>query len=165
MRCVLLLALFACRVLSQTGGTLRLQTFQAAPGSPVRTGSSKLGDTQSSPDFNWAPQSPGGTLSVGTQTIILSPVPAGVNGTNQVYTVHIADSAPEDAPVTGGTAISGASSGTLIITCAHAHTGAWTVSSSTSGITEAANYVAALGGGTVNIPLGTYQLYSTVLGR
>lgn len=98
--------------------------------------------------YNFAPQSPGGSLIVGSNVITLSPVPKGVNGTNTGYSVYISggSGSPEAAAVTGGTAVSGAASGTLIVTCANPHSGAWTVASATGGIQEAICDMPANGG-------------------
>lgn len=116
--------------------------------------------------FDFAAQAPGGTLSPGLNVITLSPVPAGVNGAGSYNTAHylyISDGTgtPEAVLVGGGTAVSGAASGTVIVTCANSHTGAWTIRSATSGIQEAINSL-PLRGGTVHVPAGSFPIYATV---
>lgn len=88
-------------------------------------------------NYNWTPQTPGGTLSAGSNTITLSPVPTGVAGSNIGFYVYITGTGtPEACLVTGGTAVSGASTGTLIMTCSGAHSAGWTVQSASSGMGE-----------------------------
>src|SRR6202162_3594867 len=89
-------------------------------------------------DYIFTPQTPGGSLSAGSNTITLSPVPLGINGTDVHHYVYISSGTgtPEACLITGGTAVSGAASGTIVVTCAYTHTGAWTVSTATSGVQE-----------------------------
>ncbi|HZO57460.1 MAG TPA: hypothetical protein VFB63_32410, partial [Bryobacteraceae bacterium] len=63
--------------------------------------------------FNFLPQSPGGSLSVGSNTITLSPVPDGVNGSNSDHYLYISGGVgtAEAVLITGGSAVSGAASG------------------------------------------------------
>jgi hypothetical protein len=84
-------------------------------------------------------QSPGGNLIIGANVITLAPVPLGVNGTNQNHWLYISGGvgAAEPVLITGGTAVSGAATGTVIVTCANAHSGAWTIRSATAGGQEA----------------------------
>ena len=112
----------------------------------------------------FAPQAPGGNLIVGSNVITLSPVPQGVNGTDQSHFLYISGGTgtPEAALITGGTAVAGAPSGTLIVTCVNTHSGAWTIQSATSGISEAISRVNAAGGGTVQIPQGVFPLHSRI---
>jgi hypothetical protein len=125
--------------------------------------------------FNFSAQAPGGSLVVGTNLITLSPVPEGVNGTDTFHYLYISGGtgAAEVVPITGGTAVAGAASGTIFVTCANAHSGAWTIRSATAGIQEAISSIgpthaayagdgATTGGGTVYIAPGTYTLFGTV---
>lgn len=90
---------------------------------------------------DFAAQSPSGSLIVGSNTIRLTPVPRGVNGTDTGHYLYITGGTgtAEAVLITGGTAISGAATGTVIVTCANTHSGAWTIKSATSGIQEAHN--------------------------
>jgi hypothetical protein len=101
--------------------------------------------------YNWS-QSPADNLATaGTNTIHLTPCPAGVdtsNNTSAQYAVYIAGTGTaEAAPVTGGTCASGGSTGTIIVTTAHAHSAGYTVGSANGGNQEAIN-VATAGGAT-----------------
>lgn len=98
--------------------------------------------------FNFAAQSPGGSLIVGANTITLSPVPAGVNGVDTGHALYISGGTgtAEAATIIGGTAVAGAPSGTLIIQCANTHSGAWTIQSASGGIQEALCSLPANGG-------------------
>ena len=112
-----------------------------------------------STDFNFTPRSPGGSLSIGVNVVTLTTCPFGVNGSNTKHYLYISGGtgAAEPVLITGGTCTSNAPSGTVIFTAANTHTGAWTVSSGTVGITEAA-YTLPAGGGLVYVPEGTHQL-------
>jgi hypothetical protein len=112
----------------------------------------------------FTPQSPGGSLTVGTNSIVLSPVPAGVNGSDTGHYLYIdqGTGTPEPVPITGGNAVAGASSGTIFVTCANPHSGAWRIYSATSGIQEAVNAAGAAGGGIIYIGPGTHNMYGTV---
>jgi hypothetical protein len=115
--------------------------------------------------FQFPAQTPGGTLSTGNQVITLSPVPKGVNGTDQNHYLYISGGTgtAEAVPITGGTAVSGAASGTVIVQCAHTHSGAWTIQSATAGIQEAYQTLATTGkGGTVWIATGTNLVYTAI---
>lgn len=114
-------------------------------------------------DYNWS-QTPGGSLTVGSNAITLTPVPLGVSGTNVGHRVYISGGTGTAEPVviTGGTAVSGAATGTLIFTAVNTHTGAWTASSASFGLQEAINVVGVAGGGTIRLPTGTSTLLGTV---
>jgi hypothetical protein len=82
----------------------------------------------------------GGSMTGGTPaTCTISPVPYGVNATDVGHVLTINDGAStENVTITGGTAVAGSASGTLIFTPVHNHTGgAWTIGSSTVGLDEA----------------------------
>ena len=105
--------------------------------------------------YNFAPQTPGGSLSVGANTVTLSPVPPGVNGTDVGHYLYISGGfgTAEQVLITGGTAVAGSASGTVIVVCAGSHALGWTIQSATSGIQEA--IASLLFGGTVQLPIGT----------
>lgn len=98
--------------------------------------------------YNFVPQTPGGTLSTGNQVITLTPVPKGVNGSDVNHYLYISGGTgtAEAVLITGGTAVSGAASGTVIVNCANTHSGAWTIQSATAGIFEAYISLPATGG-------------------
>lgn len=114
--------------------------------------------------FLFTPQTPGGTLNPGSNVINLSPVPVGVNGSNTNHFLYISGGtgAAERVLITGGTAVSGAASGTVIVTCANTHSGAWTISSATAGGQEA--YWSNGGTGRVHImwPSGSFQFHAPI---
>lgn len=116
-----------------------------------------------STNFDFAPQSPGGTLSTGNQVITLAPVPQGVNGsdTNHYLYIQGGTGTAEAVPITGGTAVSGAANGTVIVNCAYTHSGAWTIQSATRGIQEAITY-AGTNPFHLYIPAGTYHIYGPI---
>jgi hypothetical protein len=113
--------------------------------------------------YNFPSQSFTGGLTAGVgASVMLSPVPYGVNGGDAYHYLYINDGANSEAVlITGGTAVSGAASGTVQFTPAINHPGAWSLSSASSGIFEAMNTLPA-NGGTVNIPPGTWNLYQTL---
>jgi hypothetical protein len=110
-----------------------------------------------SADYDFPAQTPGGSLSVGANTITLSPMPAGVtSGSINVAYLYISGGtgAAEAVLITGWTAT------TVTVTCANTHTGAWTIGSATAGIQEA--IFAAGASGAVRLPAGNVYLYGTV---
>jgi hypothetical protein len=113
--------------------------------------------------YDFAPQSPGGALSIGNNTITLAPVPKGVNGSDANHYLYISGGTGTAEPVliSGGTAVSGAVSGTVIVSCANAHSGAWTIKSATAGIQEALGITSG-GRMMVVIPPGTSNIYATI---
>jgi len=113
-----------------------------------------------SSDYDFPAQTPGGTLTatVGA-SITLSPVPLGINGSDSNHYVYISggSGSAEACLITGGSAVSGASSGTITFTPANSHSGAWTVTSATGGVQEAIS-VLPLGNNQVIVPAGTTTL-------
>src|SRR5215471_1160560 len=89
--------------------------------------------------YTFTPQAPGGSLIVGANTITLSPVPAGVNGSDVNHYLYVSGGTGTAEPVKiiGGSAVAGAASGTLIVQCANTHSGAWTIQTATGGGAEA----------------------------
>jgi hypothetical protein len=116
-----------------------------------------------SPDYNFPPQSPGGSLVVGQNVITLTPVPLGVNGTDRFHYLYISGGTgtAEGVLITGGTAVAGATTGTVIVSCANTHTGAWTIQSASTGIKEAS--CAQNETGTVRMPTGTLTLRASLV--
>jgi hypothetical protein len=116
--------------------------------------------------FQFPALAPGGSLSVGANVITVAPVPRGVNGTDQNHFLYISGGtgAAEAVPIIGGTAVSGAASGTVIVQCANTHSGGWTIASATAGIQEAYQTLVTAGtGGTVYIAAQTNTIYSGVM--
>ena len=113
-----------------------IESFLGPNGQNVNTAAGGVYPTRT---YNFTPQSPGGSLSVGSNVITLAPVPLGVNGSDVNHPLYISGGTgtAEASLITGGTAVSGAASGALFLTCANAHSGAWTISSATGGIQEA----------------------------
>jgi hypothetical protein len=112
--------------------------------------------------YDFPPQTPGGTLTAGTNQITLSPVPLGVNGSDSSHYLYIdqGTGTPEAVLITGGSATSGSASGTLFISCAGSHSGTWRISSATGGIQEAVysgpQPVAVL------LPNGVYTIHAPI---
>jgi hypothetical protein len=115
-----------------------------------------------SSNYNFPTINPSGSLAAAPGNVItLAPVPLGINGTNTNHYVYIAGTGtPEVCLITGGTAISGAPSGTIIITCAGTHSAGFTLQSATAGIQEA---IWATGGhGQVKVPPQAYTIYGKI---
>lgn len=116
-----------------------------------------------SSDYNFPAQTPGGSISIGSNTVSLSPCPLGVNGSDSSHYLYLSGGTgtAEGALITGGTCTSGASSGTVIVTAGNTHSGAWTVTSVGGGSPEAA--IAAGVGAVIQIPQGiTLHVYAPV---
>ena len=118
--------------------------------------------TLSAAFYAFAPQSPGGSLIAGNNVITLSPVPAGVNGSDTHHPLYVSGGTgtAEACTITGGAGVAGQSSGQIIMSCANAHSGAWTVQSATAGIQEA--IVSAAGPSRVAVNTGTFPMYGPV---
>jgi len=120
--------------------------------------------------YDFAAQTPGGSLVVGANSITLTPVPAGINGSNTGHSLYISGGTgtAEAALIIGGSAVSGAATGTVIVQCANTHSGAWTIKSATAGIMEAlyaAGQVGNVAQGSILIPAGTHTIYGTIVLR
>lgn len=93
------------------------------------------------PDFyNFTSQTPNIAMTGGVAaTLPMSPCPLGVNGSDgaHYYWISGGTGTAEAVLGTGGTCVSGAASGTLIVLPLNNHSGAYTISSATSGIQEA----------------------------
>ncbi len=117
-----------------------------------------------SSDFDFPAQQPGGSLTGGVgASITLTPVPLGVNGADTLHQVYLSagTGAAEAVTITGGSATSGSSSGTITFVPANSHSGAWTVSSATQGIQEAISYLPS-GVNEVWVTAGTITLNGNV---
>jgi len=110
----------------------------AGPAGPTGpTGPAGGGIVASSYTFT---RTPGGSLSAGAPaTVTVAPVPVGVNGSDLGHYIYITGGTgtAEAVLITGGTAVSGASTGTLSFTPLNNHTGAWTLTSASGGLQEA----------------------------
>lgn len=116
-------------------------------------------------DYNFPAQSPGGTLTAGSNTITLHPVPLGVNGNDTNHWLYVSGGLGTAEPclINGGSGTSGAASGTISLNCSNIHSGAWTVQSSTSGIQESLQAAKTAGGGIAALSAATtYNIYSQV---
>ncbi len=111
--------------------------------------------------YNFSAQSPGGSLIAGNNSITMTPVPAGVNGTDQNHYLYVSGGTgtPEPCLITGGSGTAGQASGQIILNCTGSHTGAWTLTSATAGITEA---MITAGNGLIYVPPGTYNVYAAI---
>lgn len=78
------------------------------------------------------------TAGIG-KSVTLSPCPKGVSGTNLNHPIRIFDGSgtEEVTYIAGGSCISGATSGTIIIDVINTHSGAFKISTATHGIREA----------------------------
>lgn len=146
--------------------TFRRQ-FSIAGGELARNNASYNFLTQaqgtSATPIQFAVTSPGGTMTTAVSvTVTLTPVPPGVNGTDAHHHVRVSGGtgAAESVLITGGTAVSGAASGTLIFTPANSHSGAWKLGSATSGIQEAVVECGSIG--RVKVLEGDWPLYAGV---
>lgn len=152
-----------CAPLLPTG--TQTQFLQIAPntGNSTTLRMVSLPTVQAS-DYAFTPQAPGGSLSIGSNVIALAPVPVGVNGSDLNHYLYISGGSgtAESVIIIGGTAVSAAASGTVIVTCVNTHTGAWTVGPSAGGLIEALTAASAAGGGTVVVPNGTTVAHSHI---
>jgi hypothetical protein len=109
-------------------------------------------------NYNFTAQTPGGSITASIiNTVTLTPVPAGVNGADAGHMLYLSGGTgtAEAVLISGGTAVSGTATGTIFFTPAHAHSGAWTVTSAAAGIPEALQVLVTAGGGTVVAGGGT----------
>lgn len=108
-------------------------------------------------NFVFTPQSPGGTILAGiTNTITLTPVPLGVNGTDVGHNLYLStcSSGAQKVLITGGTAVGGASSGTITFTPANSCTAGWAISTATGGVAEAQQHLVTAYAGSGIVQLG-----------
>lgn len=118
----------------------------------------------SNTDYIFTPQTPNTPLTAGIiNTITLTPVPLGVNGTDKCHYLYISGGTgiAEAILISGGSAVANATSGTISFTPVNNHSGAYTISSATAGIAEAE--VSLLpGGGVINIAAGSFTIYGAI---
>lgn len=109
-------------------------------------------------------QTPSGTLTGGTPaTVTLAPVPLGLNAADVGHYVELPDHGTAEAVlITGGTAVAGASTGTITFTPAHSHSAGFAITTASGGIAEAVNAASAGGGGTVMMPGGNITINATI---
>jgi hypothetical protein len=96
--------------------------------------------------YDFTPQTPGTAISPGNNTITVAPVPEGVSGTDANHYLYLfgGTGTAEACLIAGGTAVSGAATGTLILNCAFSHTGSWQLKSATVRSSPKAGTSAAL---------------------
>ena len=116
--------------------------------------------------YAWA-QTPGGTLTGGSvNTVTLTPVPPGVNGTDKRHYVYVSGGtgAPEPVLIVGGTAVAGAASGTILFTPVNNHTGSWSIGTATAGGQEALQQTcySPNAAGIVSYGPGEHHIYAPV---
>jgi hypothetical protein len=141
-----------------------ITAIESALGPNLANVSSAGGPAILSSNYRWQ-RVPGGTLVAGLNVVTLTPVPKGVNGTNTYHYLYVSGGtgAAEACLISGGTAVAGAASGTVFITCANAHSGAWTIGTSSDGIQEAIwslpKDAGGAEGGVINLPPGMLPIY------
>jgi hypothetical protein len=110
----------------------------------------------------FTPLTPGGALANGNNTVTLSLVPPGVNGSDANHWLWVSGGTgtAEPCKVNGGTGVASQVNGQIILACTGSHTNAWTVQSATGGIQEAMQAASTAGGGTALARVGTYPLYA-----
>lgn len=118
--------------------------------------------TVAAADYVFPAQTPGGSLVSGNNTVTLTPVPLGVNGTDTGHYLYVSagSGAAESCLITGGTAVSGGTSGTVVINCSNVHNGAWTIQSATEGLKEAEEILktgSSTGGGSIILAPGLFS--------
>ena len=88
------------------------------------------------------------SLIAGNNSLTMTPVPPGVNGSDTGHAVYVSGGAgtAEACVITGGSGTSGQPSGQIIMNCASSHSGAWAVQSASGGIQEAICSLPASGG-------------------
>jgi hypothetical protein len=94
------------------------------------------------------------------KTITLSPCPFGVAGTdtNHYLYIYAGTGTAEAVLITGGTCTTGNVGGTVVVTTANAHSGAWIIASATAGGQEA--FYATAGSFELWYKAGTYDFYA-----
>ncbi len=115
-------------------------------------------------DYNYTPQLPGGTISIGSNTKTLTPCPLGMDGSDANHSIYISGGTgtAEAVLIGGGTCTSGAASGTIVFNAANTHSGAYSIRSASSGMEEAVNALPAAGG-TIYMGVGTFIMRREVI--
>ena len=107
----------------------------------------------------------GMSLIAGNNSLTLTPVPNGINGSDSVHFLYVSGGTgtAEACLITGGSGQSGQASGQIILNCPNTHSGAWTLESTAGGIPEALQASKTGGvGGAVIIPPGTVNVRSFI---
>lgn len=117
-------------------------------------------------DYIFTQLAPAENLSPVLRTVTMIPVPLGINGADVNHYVGIYNNAgtwQENALINGGSAVSGASSGTVTFTSLAGTyaTGAYKIGTATAGIQEACQVIASPGG-LIIAARGTSTLYAPV---
>ena len=141
-----------------TVSSVAQSTVQNSPANWLTIANPPFLDTRS---FNFTPIMPGGTLTGGTPATVSITCPPGVNGSdvNHYLRLSAGTGAAEAVLLTGGNCASG-DSGTIMFTPANSHSGAWTVSSASSGIREC--FIAAGPNGACLTPAGTWNFFAPI---
>lgn len=124
------------------------------------------GSTTLASKYIWA-QNPGGALTGGSvNTVTLTPVPPGVNGTDKNHYLYVSGGTGTAEPVliVGGSAVAGAASGTILFTPANNHTGSWSIGTATAGGQEALQAICytPVSPGIVYYGPGKFQVYAPI---
>lgn len=122
------------------------------------------------PDYAYTAIQPGGSLTGGggAQAITVPVCPLGIYSSAQGWApiyVSGGSGTSEAITPTGGTcsaATLGVGGGTIIVSPANSHSGAWTLQSTGGGLPEAINAVCSAGGGTVQMAAGNVPIYGTI---
>lgn len=125
-----------------------IKAIEAALGANLGNISGDGSGSSNASSFVWS-QSPGGSLTGSIiNSVILTPCPLGINGTNPAHLLYISGGTgtAETALIQGGTCTSGATTGTILFTPANSHSGAWTIGSASGGLAEATCALPAAGG-------------------
>jgi hypothetical protein len=143
------------------------------PGGTALTANNFNNITYSVPSYNWS-QSPSGTVSVGSNTVLLTPCPIGLAVTSfinaQTYVYISGVGTPEAVLITSTTCTqAGGASGTITFTAANTHATGYIIGSASQGVQEAINaasYVSSTSSvaqqGSVVIPPGQYTWQARV---
>ncbi len=114
-----------------------------------------------SSNYDFAAQAPGGSLigGGGIQTVNMAPCPVGLNGSDVGHYAYVSGGTgtAEAVLIAGGTCTSGATSGSIFVAPANSHSGAWTITSASSGIAEALYANAS-----VYVPPGTHTVRAPI---
>jgi hypothetical protein len=142
---------------SHTAVTAEIKAMQASLG--INLGNVPRGAGVNPVTYDFSAQSPPGTLSAGSNTITMTPVPLGVNGTDTHHYLYVAGTGtPEACLINGGSGTAGQTTGSITISCAGSHAAGWTIQSATAGATEACTANSPCN---LTIPAGTYNWYGT----
>ncbi|MCU1305161.1 MAG: hypothetical protein JWQ87_5445 [Candidatus Sulfotelmatobacter sp.] len=174
----------ACNDLSTTGGSSIVPSPAGAqsitqPGGTTFSSNDFAGIKYAVNSYNWL-QNPAGTITVGANTITLTPCPIGIfvntpifygGSTTPTYVYISAVGTPETALITSTTCTqAGGANGTITFTAANTHAAGYAIGSASQGLQEtinAAPYTGIYGTGGMElgatvIPPGAYTLRARV---